>query len=221
MRRKTSITMSCSCSYAIFVLAYDPGMDLTSVLIESGRLRLVSTSDAYVHEILREFTDEITELMGPKTPERLEDVEAFVHEARTKMAHGEELQVAILLAASGEFIGHAGVHAIKTPLPELGIWIKKTAQGSKYGREAVTLLVKWTFENLAVDCVSYPVDRKNVPSRKIPESLGGVIEREYLWTNQSGRVLDLLDYRICRSLFDRIRTNANTCGLTLPYSRLY
>ena len=42
----------------------------------------------------------------------------------------------------------------------------------------------------------YPVDKKNISSRKIPESLGGIIETEYKTTNMAGKILDEVEYRI-------------------------
>ena len=171
-------------------------MDLMSVVIESERLRLVPTDEPYASQIFREFTNEITELMGPKTPGTLEEVLTYIKRTRTNISNGEEIQVLVLLKDTGEFIGHGGVHMIKTPMPELGIWIKKAAHGHKYGREAVTALAGWAFENLEFVCLTYPVDRRNIPSRRIPEALGALIEREYEWTNESGKLLDILEYRI-------------------------
>jgi RimJ/RimL family protein N-acetyltransferase len=57
-------------------------------------------------------------------------------------------------------------------------------------------MAHWAFENLRVRYLIYPVDRENIPSRKIPESLGGRIEAEYRFMNQSGRELDLLVYHV-------------------------
>jgi hypothetical protein len=54
----------------------------------------------------------------------------------------------------------------------------------------------WAMVNLDFDYLIYPVDRRNLPSRKIPESLGGSIKAEYEKTNASGAVLDILEYRI-------------------------
>jgi RimJ/RimL family protein N-acetyltransferase len=102
----------------------------------------------------------------------------------------------VLLAETGEFLGHGGMHDVDSPTPELGIWLKKSAHGQKYGIEAVTAVVHWACDNLDVRYLRYPVDRRNVPSRRIPEALGGVIEAEYGWTSDAGRELDLVEYRI-------------------------
>jgi RimJ/RimL family protein N-acetyltransferase len=167
-----------------------------NLVIETERLRLVATSEAYAESIFREFTSEITWYMGPRPPDRVEETLAFVREARQQMEAGMEFQATILLKATGEFLGQAGLHHLERDAPELGIWIKKSAHGSAYGREAVTGLARWAFANLDVRYLIYPVDRENIPSRKIPESLGGRVEAQYRFTNQSGRDLDLLVYHI-------------------------
>jgi RimJ/RimL family protein N-acetyltransferase len=172
-------------------------MDSTlDVVIESERLRLVAASEEYAEAIFREFTPEVTEYMGPKPPDEIEETLTYIRGTRGRMAAGEEFSSAILLKHTGEYLGGGGVHGIDRDTPELGIWIKKGAHGKGYGREAVTALARWAFENLSVRYLTYPVDRRNVASRKIPESLGGRVEAEYQYENQSGRTLDIVQYRI-------------------------
>ncbi|HWC29226.1 MAG TPA: GNAT family N-acetyltransferase [Dehalococcoidia bacterium] len=166
------------------------------VVIESERLRLVPASEEYAEAIFREFTAEITTYMFPKPPDRIEETLAFIRGARDRMARGVDLDMAILLKASGEFLGHGGVHHLASDTPELGIWIKAGAHGNAYGREAVTALARWAFANLSVHYLTYPVDRRNAASRKIPESLGGVIESEYEMRTPTGNALDIVEYHI-------------------------
>jgi RimJ/RimL family protein N-acetyltransferase len=171
-------------------------MDLTKVIIETDRLKLVSTSLKYASEIFKEFTDQITTYMNPKTPKEIKETETFINGAIQKIQNGEELQMVILDKKTGEFLGHCGVMKLKTDAPELGIWIKKSAHGNKYGREAVAGLKQWIDENMKYSYIDYPVDRRNIASRKIAESLGGVIKDEYKRENLSGKILDEVEYRI-------------------------
>lgn len=60
----------------------------------------------------------------------------------------------------------------------------------------MTAFYDWACENISFDYIKYPVDKRNIPSRKIPESLGGVIAREYKSINQSGFDLDEVEYYI-------------------------
>src|SRR5438045_9052726 len=98
--------------------------DLTRVLIESERLTLVPTSETYAREIFQEFTSEITRYMFPKPADTIDDTLAFLRQAKTDLETNEALNVAILARASGEFLGHGGLHNLKSRTPELGIWTK-------------------------------------------------------------------------------------------------
>jgi [ribosomal protein S5]-alanine N-acetyltransferase len=96
-------------------------------------------------------------------------------------------------------LGCAGLHGMLKKNLEFGIWLKKTAHGYKYGREAITGIKKWAEQNLDYECFLYPVDRANIASRKIPETLGGKVVREYEHKKINGNVLYLLEYRIDKS----------------------
>lgn len=90
------------------------------------------------------------------------------------------------------------MHEFQGKNPQLGIWLKKTAQGAGYGLETITALKRWADENLDYASLISDVDQANLPSRRIPEMLGGQIIREYEKTNLSGRVLHILGYQISR-----------------------
>ncbi len=171
-------------------------MNLSNVTIITERLKLVPVSEKYAETIFKEFTPEVTTYMFPKSPETINDTLAFIKMAQEQLAKGESLNVSILDFQTGEVIGGGGINHINTNTHELGIWIKKGAHGHKYGREAVRGLKDWADENLKYEYLIYLVDRRNVPSRKIAESLGGVVRKEYKKVNQSGTELDEVEYWI-------------------------
>ena len=109
---------------------------------------------------------------------------------------GTNLQMVVLNKETGDFLGCAGLHKIDEKTPELGIWIKKSAHGHGYGKEAMHALKSWADQNLNYDYILYPVDTRNVVSRRIPESLGGKITREYSLVSETGRKLHMVEYRI-------------------------
>ena len=169
---------------------------LDDLEIRSPRLRLVPSALEYAPAIFASFTAEVTKYMFPAPAREIAETEAFLRGARAATEAGTDLQVVILNGETEEFLGHGGLHHIDARTPELGIWIKTAAHGNGYGREAVTSLALWARANLNFDYLIYPVDRRNIASRRIPESLGGVIEAEYAMTNASGNELEILEYRI-------------------------
>lgn len=168
--------------------------------ITTDRLEMEPVSLKYAEDIFREFTKEITIYMRPKPADTVEETIRYIQTQLPKIESCDELPVVITKKETKEFLGCGGIHKCKTKTPELGIWIKKSAHGSKYGREAVRGLKEWAEKNLDYEYLTYPVDKRNTPSRKIAESLGGVVKREYKKTNQSGNVLDEVEYWIYKSV---------------------
>ncbi len=77
-----------------------------------------------------------------------------------------------------------------------GGWSRRPSRLGRLLDEAVAALVDWARQNLRARYLLYAVDKRNVPSRKVAESLGGVVEAEYEVTNASGKILELVEYRI-------------------------
>ena len=155
------------------------------------------TSDQYAESIFQEFTLEITRYMFPKPSDSLEGVRKGIEKFRAACQKREEIVFAILNKDTEEFLGCCGIHGRDDGRnPELGLWVKKSGHGNGYGREAIHALVKWARESLEVDSFVYPVAKENIASRKIPESLGGVVFAEKLVTTMRGTVLDEVVYRI-------------------------
>lgn len=175
-----------------------PIENLLNVEIETERLTLKPVSLKYKDMIFSEFTDEVTKFMFPSTPKQIEDTENFINDARERIKNGLDLAVSIFNKETNEFLGGGGIHHLDTKTPELGIWIKKSAHGNKYGREAVAGLKEWADKNIEYEYLLYPVAKENIASRKIPESLGGKAMRELISKKQNGEDMEEVEYWIYR-----------------------
>ncbi len=171
-------------------------MDLSNVTITTSRLLLVSVSERYAKNIFDELTPEVTKYMFPAPAKTLDDTLQFITTSTTALKSGQSLNVTVLKKDTQEFLGGAGLNHVKSGAPELGIWIKRSAHGNRYGQEAILGLKQWADLHLQYDHLIYPVDKYNIASCKIAASLGGVIKKEYKKTNQSGRELDVVEYWI-------------------------
>jgi [ribosomal protein S5]-alanine N-acetyltransferase len=177
--------------------------DLLSLTIEDDRLRLVAISSEFERDIFNEFTSAITHYMFPLPASNIEETRDFIAKSRLGMKNGNDLTLIILIEETEEFLGCCSLHGENNVRqPELGIWIKQSAHGHGYGRAAIHLLVDWACHNIAFDHLVYPVDRQNIASRKIPESLGGKIVAELQMETPSGKILDTVIYRIDRINYD-------------------
>ncbi|AFZ23291.1 acetyltransferase, ribosomal protein N-acetylase [Cylindrospermum stagnale PCC 7417] len=171
-------------------------MGLLSLEISANRLLLQPISLKYKEDIFREFTEEITTYLYARPPQVISETELFIDESLLKMQRGENLTVVILKKDSQEFLGCSGILDIKSKHPKIGIWLKKSAHGNGYGLEAITALKEWADKNLDYEYLIYPVDRVNMPSKKIPEKLGGQIFLEFEHPKLNGQTLNIVEYRI-------------------------
>jgi len=171
-------------------------MNYLKLTIETERLKLIPVEGQYREEAFREFTSEITTYMYPKPLRMIEELDARTASVIEDMKLGKEYEFYVIDKNTEEFVGRGGLHNADTKIPEFGIWIKKSAHGNGYGKEAIHGLKKWADQNLAYDYITYPVDKRNIASRKIPESLGGEVKREFKQINMAGNELDEVEYWI-------------------------
>ena len=153
-------------------------MEKLNVLqIETERLLLVPITMQYAEDIFREFTPEITRYMTPKSAEDISETQAFINSSIAKMEEWKVYQAAILDKHTQEFLWCVGLHMRDITHPELGIRIKKSAHGKKIWREAVAGVEHRAQQHIDFEYLLYPVDKDNIGSRKIAESLWGVIQK--------------------------------------------
>ena len=174
-------------------------MDLRGVVIETERLRLVPISPEYRQDIFSSFTDQVSRYTWPQPTGNIADTDAFISGSSESMGRGEELQFVAVLKDTGEFIGCAGLHHLWTR-PEPGLWLKEAAWGNGFGFEIVEALKRWADGHIEYEYLHYPVHRANVTSRRIPEKLGGILEREEsVAQNARGEIHAMVAYRIYRT----------------------
>lgn len=171
--------------------------DFLLTRIEGERIILSPVSMEHARDIFHEFTEDITRYMMPKPLSEIACAYEFIETCARNMKAGLEVVLAITEISSGEFLGICAIHGTENPqTPELGVWVKKSAQGKRLGREAIRVLTKWAKDELVFSYFMYPVDRDNIPSRKIAESIGGVVFQERVRKSMSGATLNEVIYRI-------------------------
>ncbi len=77
------------------------------------------------------------------------------------MAAHEEYVFVIRHAESLKFMGLCGLDRLKDEVPQLGIWIKESQHGHKYGCETVDALVGYALDDLNRQRLIYPVVEEN------------------------------------------------------------
>ncbi|HTH42575.1 MAG TPA: GNAT family N-acetyltransferase, partial [Terracidiphilus sp.] len=72
-------------------------------------------------------------------------------------------------------LGMASFEDAESDSPELGLWLKESAQSQGFGSEVVASLVAWGHATLGKESFLYPVAIRNAASRRIAEKLHGEI----------------------------------------------
>lgn len=147
---------------------------ITDTGISTPRLELRPLTPEDVAEIFAAITPELTRFMAWEPPVSPAAMAGSQLRQISAMAAGTDLHLVIRLKDVGEFLGSAGLHTIGSAEPELGIWIKETAQSRGYGSEAIAALAAWAAPRFAIASFIWPVADDNVRSRRLAEALGGV-----------------------------------------------
>ena len=111
------------------------------------------------------------------------------------MARGNMLEL-VILTHGGEFLGSMEAFGLREKTPELGLWLKRAAQGRGYAQEAMRALLDALNARGAYPYYLYEVDVRNLPSIHLVEKFrfekGGYEEI----TTQSGKLLKLQTYHV-------------------------
>ena len=150
-------------------------MDFRQTTLSSTRLRLKAFEAEDAADIFAAVTPTLTRFMVFDPSPSFEAFCEISTAWMPKMASGTDLFLVVRLTLTGEFLGIVGLHNIGDEEAEAGVWIKEAAHGFGYGREAVSALVGWAAGATGVQRIIYPVVEYNQPSRRVAESLGGVV----------------------------------------------
>ena len=165
--------------------------------IMTSRLKLNPIDMTCAEDVFKHFSPDVCRYMYPKPADDINETIAFIQNCMTNYEMGKEIVFAAHLnKENNEFIGCMGIHKIDTEYPELGIWTKTTVHGHGYGKEGMDALINYAKTNLNIKSLSYPVDRRNIPSRKIPESNGGILVNREHQVGAQGNELEIIEYRI-------------------------
>lgn len=170
-------------------------MNLFKVEIETERLQMVPMNLKFDKEIFKEVDENIARYMRFDPPKTIKDTRDFIKESIKKLDQGTDLGLAIIMKNNDEFVGAAGMHHLDNKIPEIGLWIKKSLHSKGLGKEVVNGLIDWARKNLKVKKIKYMVDKNNIPSINIVESLGGELIREFK-EKKRNQLVDELEYNI-------------------------
>jgi len=140
--------------------------------------------------------NKITEYMSVIPYESQSQTLECINEHVENMKNNETLQLCIINDKDKSFIGRIGIYELKSEIPEIGIWIKKTEQGKGYGFEATNATIEWVFRNLGIKRLLYPVDKRNHNSIKIVKKINSSFLTDIKKEKYNGKEVEVLGYEI-------------------------
>ncbi|CAI0768514.1 GNAT family N-acetyltransferase [Serratia entomophila] len=149
--------------------------DLSQCRVDTDRLLIAPFTAADADDVYQAITPTLTRFMNFE-PEESPEAFANVWQGWLPLIReGEEVIFIARLREGKQFVGTGGVHNLHSHTPELGIWVKENLHGQGYGREIVQAMALWASERYRPQHFLYPVAEQNTASRRIAESLGGVV----------------------------------------------
>ncbi|MBN3789628.1 GNAT family N-acetyltransferase [Burkholderia sp. Ac-20353] len=147
--------------------------DTIHIVSDRLSIKLFTASDA--EAAFRCITPSLTRFMAWDPPADREGFDRIWQAWLPATVAGTDFVFAVRQRDSTAFLGLAGIHHVKDGCGELGIWIREDRHREGIGREAVSLIAEWASRELGIERFVYPVAEENFPSRRIAESLGGVV----------------------------------------------
>jgi RimJ/RimL family protein N-acetyltransferase len=130
-------------------------------------------------EALREAVEESREHIRAWLP--FADAHQTTEETRDWITHRvadwllrEDIGTGIFLREDGAFLGGLGLHPRSWEIGffEIGYWLRASAEGHGYMREAVSLLIEFAARDLLASRLEIRCDARNARSAGVAESLG-------------------------------------------------
>ena len=165
-----------------------PDEPVADLVLASQRLTLRPFTPEDAADVFAAITPALTRFLGWEAPAS-PAVFAEVWRDWLGADAATEFHFVVRSSQTEELFGLVGLHGIGDAEPELGVWIKESAHGHGYGREAVRAVVTWASQRLAIRMFAYlriptkpatnsnrkPAAERNVASRRLAEALNGVV----------------------------------------------
>lgn len=164
-----------------------------NIKIKTDRLILKPVEEVYADDINTYFTAEVTRYMPFNPQGNIQDVLNFVDHSKKSLLNNTDL-VMVAIDSGKNFMGCCGIHHITSESIEVGLWLKKSAQGMGLGTEIIIGLIHFVENHFNFEYILYPVDEENVASKKIPEKLGFIPYKKYQ-KDKGSSFLNIVEYR--------------------------
>lgn len=147
---------------------------------------------------LQEAVDQSRDHIRPWLPfadfhQTVEDSLLWIKEQRAKWILRQSMNMAIVDAPTGRYLGGTGLHPREWGIPsfEIGYWLRAGEEGKGYMLEAVRMLTDFTLDSLHAKRIHIQCDERNTRSANVARRLGytqeGLLRNEFMAPDGSPR----------------------------------
>ena len=144
------------------------------------QLRRIRAGDApVIAEAITESLDRLKPWMPWAHSDRtLEDTRLYAAHSEAQWLLRESLDMLVVHRETGRYLGNAGFPRLRWDIRsfEIGYWLRTSAEGQGFMREAVQLLTRLAFDVLDANRVEIQVDTANARSSNVARRLGFLLE---------------------------------------------
>jgi N-acetyltransferase len=177
-------------------------MDPTPLVLAGSVVRIEPLTERHAPDLLTAADDpNIWTYLPAYQPKSLGDMQAWISDALSCAAGGEQIPFAIVMLTNERAVGSTRFLEIRRDARALEIgwtWLATPVQRSAVNTECKLLLLRHAFEALGALRVQFKTDRRNLRSQRAIERLGAVKEgtlRKHR-INHDGFVRDSVYYSI-------------------------
>lgn len=144
--------------------------------LESERLALELVSVQWLDEIMAEIRGNVAQYFLNFADKN--ELQTWINENRRLFERGEKLEMVMLRKTDGEFLGMVSIRNLGIA-PEIGVWIKVSAQGQGLAKEALEEMLSWYRIRHGVrEKVKYVVEKGNSSSIGLAKKMGMTYQRD-------------------------------------------
>ena len=172
-RLAASADLACSYRFRV-VCRFSIQVVRMAISFDSARLLIKEYEIEDAGDLFACISPSVTTFMPWEPPQSVDDLKARRQEMASSSSDGK-FRFVIRSKTTTECLGATSIDDAESPTPEIGIWLRETAHGFRYGSEVIKRLCEWAAERFNPQGFVYPVAVGNWPSRRIAERLGGIV----------------------------------------------
>ncbi|WP_010256288.1 GNAT family N-acetyltransferase [Myroides injenensis] len=146
----------------------------------SQRLMFSVITPEDIEHFTTHFTPEISQYLSFDITKETALLKEYIRRSGLEVEKGTALVLVVRDIVTHEFLGSCALNDINCESVEIGLWLKKQAQGKGYATEIVTTLIDICKTELSTCYIIYSVEKDNLKSIAVAKNLNFTKAKEFI-----------------------------------------